>query len=120
MKRNAVWTPDRRDIIWIDFNPHVGVEMRDVHPLLVLSPKNFSDKTGLVIGLPMTTAAYNESNPFAVKVTWGSGIVSYILAAQPKSLDWRKRRAKPHQLKKVPADAFAKACATLNRIISVY
>jgi mRNA interferase MazF len=120
MKRASVWTPGRRDIIWIDFNPHVGAEMKDVHPLLVLSPRAFSYKTGLVIGLPMTTAAFNESNPFAIKVTWADGVVSYILAAQPKSLDWRNRRARPHQLRKVPADAFAKACATLNRIIALH
>ena len=119
MTRTTLWTPDRRDIIWIDFNPHVGAEMRDVHPLLVLSPRTFSDKTGLVIGLPMTTATFNESNPFAIKVAWASGSVSYILAAQPKSLDWRNRRARPHQLKKVPVDAFVKACAVLNRIVSL-
>jgi len=93
--------------------------MKDIHPLLVLSPKSFSAKTGLVIGLPMTTAAFNEFNPFAVKVAWASGAVSYILAAQPKSLDWRNRHARPHQLKKIPADAFARACVTLNRIITL-
>jgi len=40
--------------------------MRDIHPFLVLSPRNFNDKTSLVIGLPMTTAEYNSDNPFAV------------------------------------------------------
>ena len=119
MKHKAMWVPERRDIIWIDFNPHVGAEMKDVHPLLVRSPSAFSVKTGLVIGLPMTTAAFNEFNPFAVKVAWAGGIVSYVLAAQPKSLDWRHRHARPHQLKKVPVDAFAQACATLNRILSL-
>ena len=33
----AVWVPDRQDIIWINFNPQVGREMRDMHPMLVLS-----------------------------------------------------------------------------------
>ena len=37
--------------------------MKDVHPLLVLSPSAFNERTGIVIGLPMTTAAYNETNP---------------------------------------------------------
>lgn len=40
--------------------------MRDIHPFLVLLPRNFNDKTSLVIGLPMTTAEYNADNPFAV------------------------------------------------------
>lgn len=35
----------------------------DVHPLLVLSAKMFNERTGIVIGLPMTTAAFNETNP---------------------------------------------------------
>lgn len=30
------WIPERRAIIWIDCNPQVGQEMRDVHPFLVL------------------------------------------------------------------------------------
>lgn len=119
MKRQQIWKPDRRDIIWIDFNPHVGTEMKDIHPMLVLSPKAFNDITGLVIGLPMTTATFNETNQFAVKTTWANGAVSYILASQPKSLDWRHRRASPHQLKKVSLDTFAQACAKLNSIITL-
>lgn len=63
----ALWAPDRRDIIWIDCNPQVGREMKDLHPMLVLSPKAFNERTGIVIGLPMTTAAYNDTNPFAIK-----------------------------------------------------
>ena len=58
------WVPDRQDIIWIDCNPQVGQEMRDIHPFLVLSPRIFNAKTSLVIGLPMTTAEYNADNPF--------------------------------------------------------
>ena len=63
----SAWVPDRRDIIWIDFNPQAGREMRDLHPMMVLSPKAFNDRTSIVIGLPMTTAESNESNPFAIR-----------------------------------------------------
>ena len=62
-----LWAPERRDIIWIDCNSQIGREMRDLHPMLVLSPKPFNEKTGIVIGLPMTTAAFNDTNPFAIK-----------------------------------------------------
>ena len=44
------WVPDRRDVIWIDFNPQVGKEMRDRHPMLVLSPHAYNERTSLVIG----------------------------------------------------------------------
>ena len=69
----SLWIPDRQDIIWIDCNPQVGQEMKDIHPFLVLSPQTFNDKTAIVIGLPMTTAAYNADNPFAISVGKVSG-----------------------------------------------
>ena len=34
--------------------------MKDIHPLLVLSPKEFNERTGIVIGLPMITAPFNK------------------------------------------------------------
>ncbi|MGH8539679.1 MAG: type II toxin-antitoxin system PemK/MazF family toxin [Stenotrophobium sp.] len=111
------WVPDRREMIWIDFNPQVGREMRDVHPLLVLSPKSFNDRTGIVIGLPMTTAKSNETNPFAIKFTGAKEQVSYILGHQPKSFDWRMRRARLHPWKRAPEGIMSLACETLNQII---
>ena len=116
---NKLWVPDRRDMIWIDFNPQVGGEMKDEHPMLVLSPRIFNERTGLVIGLPMTHAAFNESNPFAVKFTTASGEICYVFAHQPESFDWRKRGARPHAWKQLPASIFDAACAELNGIISI-
>jgi mRNA interferase MazF len=117
------WAPDRQDIIWIDCNPQAGHEMRDLHPMLVLSPKNFNARTGLVIGLPMTTAAYNASNPFAVAAGTASGRrtgkTSYVLCHQPKSFDWRARHAKPHPLKRLADAPFAQACGVLNQIVAL-
>jgi mRNA interferase MazF len=119
MATGKFWSPDRRDVIWIDCNPQVGKEMRDVHPLLVLSPKAFNERTGIVIGLPMTTAAYNETNPFAIQFVGVKGVVSYILTHQPKSFDWKLRQAKPHPMKQAPAEVFALACDSLNQIIAI-
>jgi len=67
----------------------------------------------------MTTATYNDTNPFAVKFNGSRGVPSYILGHQPKSFDWRARNAKPHPLKKVPEDAYTRACETLNQIIAI-
>jgi mRNA interferase MazF len=114
-----LWAPDRRDVIWIDCNPQAGKEMRDVHPLLVLSPKAFNERTGIVIGLPMTTAEFNATNPFAVRFAGAKGVMSYILTHQPKSFDWRVRMAKAHPMKQVPEPVFAQACESLNQIIAI-
>lgn len=94
-------------------------ERRDMHPLLVLSPKAFNERTGIVIGLPMSMAAFNETNPIAVKFSGARRKVSYILGHQPKSFDWRVRQAKPHPRKQIPEDVFARACETLNQIIAI-
>lgn len=97
--------------------------MRDIHPFLVLSPKAFNAKTGLAIGLPMTTAEYNASNPFAIAVGTASGRkagkVSYVLCHQPKSYDWRERKAGPHPQGRVSAALVKQACAILDQIITV-
>lgn len=97
--------------------------MRDMHPMLVLSPAVFNARTGLVIGLPMTTASYNATNPFALAVGAASGRkagkTSYVLCHQPKSFDWRARGAKRHAMGKLADSEFANACVVLNQIISL-
>lgn len=121
--RNS-WVPDRQDVIWIDCNPQIGREMRDIHPFLVLSPRAFNEKTALVIGLPMTTAEYNADNLFAVAAVAAgaaqgvkSGKISYVLVHQPKSFDWRLRRAKAHPLKRLADAPFAEVLGRLNKIL---
>ena len=122
-EKREPWCPSRQEVIWIDCNPQVGQEMRDVHPFLVLSPRLFNDKTSLVIGLPMTTAEYNASNPFAVAVGKASGRrankISYVLCHQPKSFDWKVRRAKPHSLGSLNDDLFVRVCERLNQIVQL-
>jgi mRNA interferase MazF len=124
VRDQAEWVPERGEVIWINCNPQAGREMRDRHPLLVLSPRNFNERTSLVIGLPMTTAAYNADNPFAIAVGRrpkhnDQSAVSYVLCHQPKSFDWRVRRAEPHPLVPVTKSAFARVCARLNQIIEI-
>lgn len=97
--------------------------MRDVHPFLVLSPRVFNEKTSLAIGLPMTTAEYNSDNPFAVAVgkTAGrkTGQTSYVLCHQPKSFDWRLRKAKAHPLGVLPDALFVQVCERPNQIVQI-
>lgn len=117
------WVPERQEVIWLDCNPQAGREMRDVHPFLVLSPRAFNERTALVIGLPMTTAAYNASNPFAVAVGVAggrkAGATSYVLCHQPKSFDWKVRGGKPHPLRRVPDAAFAQVLLVLGQIMQL-
>jgi mRNA interferase MazF len=115
--------PERQEVIWIDCNPQAGSEMRDFHSLLVLSPAAFNARTGLVIGLPMTSAAYNAGNPFAVAAgparTRGGSKQSWVLCHQPKSFDWHARAARPHPQGRIDDAVLAEACAVLNQIVAI-
>lgn len=113
------WVPDRRDIVWINFNPQTGKEMKDMHPMLVLSPKIYNAKTGMVIGLPMSTAAFNVTNPFAIDNSKAAGEASYVICNQPKSFDWLRRGARPHPWGKVRESVLKAACTELNDIIGL-
>lgn len=110
-------------MIWIDCNPQAGREMRDIHPFLVLSPRNFNERTSLVLGLPMTTATYNANNPFAVQAGVATGrkanMASYVFCHQPKSFDWRVRAARPHPMQRVADATFAEVLLVLNQIIQL-
>ena len=94
--------------------------MQDRHAFLVLSPGAFSDRTSLVVGLPMTTASYNAPHPFAIVAAGARrGSASYVLCHQPKSLDWRARGGKRHPAKRLDDAVFADVCALLNQIIQI-
>jgi len=104
-------------MIWIEHSPHAGREMRGQHPLLVLSPRIFNEKTGLVIGCAMTSKRH--SNPFAVANPSDKTGESFILAEQPKSFDWRARNAQPHPWGKVSNAVLQEVCDRLNAIIQL-
>lgn len=91
--------------------------MKDEHPMLVLSTRAFNERTGIVIGLPMTHASSNEDNPFAIKYAGPKGEAGYVLTHQPKSFDWRARGARPHHWKQVSPSVFAAACEGLELIL---
>jgi mRNA interferase MazF len=58
-------------------------------------------------------------DPFAVRLIGPKGVASHFLGHQPKSFDWRARNAKPHPLRKVPEESYARACETLNPIMEI-
>lgn len=115
----TLWVPDVADIIFIDHSPHAGKEMPGLHPLLVMSTKAFNQKTGIVIGFPMTHAEFNADNPFALPVQGGKGEVGYVLAFQPKSFDWKARNARLHPWGAGHHDTLRAAMNKLNAICGI-
>ncbi len=118
-KRSTGFIPDRGDIVWIDHNPQVGKEMRDEHPMIVSSTAAFNARTGVLIGFPMTHAEFNADNPFAVPVQGPRKEVAYVLAFQPKSFDWRARRARAHAWGGGRIDVLRAVHAALDTICNI-
>jgi mRNA interferase MazF len=83
------YTPDRGDIVWIDFNPQAGHEQAGRRPALVLSPKDYNSKVGLAILCPITSK--QKGYPFEVPLPKGTKISGVVLSDQAKSMDWKIR-----------------------------
>ena len=88
---SEAYVPDRGDIVWLNFNPQAGHEQAGRRPALVLSPKNYNDRTSLALLCPVTTAA--KGYPFEIPLPPGGDIFGVVLSDHIKSLDWRARRA---------------------------
>lgn len=84
------YVPERGDIVWLSFDPQAGHEQAGHRPALVLSPKAYNAKSGLMLCCPLTTKI--KGYPFEVSINGPSPSVA--LADQVKSLDWRARNAK--------------------------
>lgn len=50
-----MYIPDRRDIVWLDFDPQRGREIQKMRPALTISPENYNAKTGLGLFIPITS-----------------------------------------------------------------
>ena len=117
-RRSPLWVPERAEIIFIQHNPQVGKEMPDDHPMLVLSTKAFAERTGLVVGFPMTHSEQHADNPFAIAAHGTKGEVGYVLIHQPKSFDWRARLGRrAHQAAHGGAEAFRLHLRNLRPLI---
>ena len=84
-------TPDRGDLIWIDFDPARGHEQQKHRPAIVLSAKDYSIRSGLILVCPITSV--QKGYPFEVPVQYKQ-ISGVILSDQIRSVDWRDRGAK--------------------------
>jgi mRNA interferase MazF len=85
------YIPDRKDIVWIDLNPTRGHEQANVRPALVLSPKAYNQKTGLMLICAITS--HQKQYPYEVVIS-SKKISGVVLSDQVRSVDWKERNAK--------------------------
>lgn len=106
------YVPDRGDIVWLDFDPQQGKEIKKTRPALVVSPKKYNEKIGLALFIPITSQI--KGYPFE-EVLCLEKINGALLCDQIRSLDWKERRARYATL--LPADIFNRALSKLKLLI---
>ena len=114
MVRRA-YVPDRGDLIWLTFSPQAGREQAGRRPALVLSPRLYNERSGLVVVCPITSRA--KGYPFEVPLPEGTAIAGVVLVDQIRSVDWQSRRA--HLAAQAPAGVLDEAAAKLRVLLVV-
>ena len=100
------YVPELGDIVWVHFTPQAGHEQSGRRPAVVLSPKAYNAKAGMMLYVPVTNQI--KDYPFEVPLR-GTGATGVALADQVKSLDWearhvqRKGRATEQELIRIRA-----------------
>lgn len=106
-------TPDRGDIVWLDFSPNTGHEQGGVRPALVLSPIAYNSKSGLMLACPITSKI--KGYPFEVRLQTGK-IDGVVLADQLKNLAWRERKAS--FIAKAPESAMQQCSELIDALVN--
>jgi mRNA interferase MazF len=83
------YTPDRGDIVYLNFDPTKGHEQRGHRPAFVLSPRGYNAKSSLALFMPITKQ--QKGYPFEVLLPTELQIQGVILVDQIKCLDWKAR-----------------------------
>lgn len=55
------YDPKQGDIVWLNFSPSFGKEMKGKHPALVVSSNAYNKKTNYIIVCPITSGGNNFS-----------------------------------------------------------
>lgn len=106
------YTPDRGDIVWLNFTPHAGHEQKGKRPAIILSPKEYNKKTGLAVCCPITSNI--KGYPFEVIVN-GKKIDGAVLSDHLKNLDWKARDIK--YIEKAHADVLNEVVEKISVLI---
>lgn len=85
------YSPHRGDLIWLTFTPQSGYEQAGRRPALVVSPRSYNVKSGLVLLCLVTNQ--KKGYPFEVNLPEALPITGVVLADQVRSLDWNARHA---------------------------
>ncbi|WP_429971725.1 type II toxin-antitoxin system PemK/MazF family toxin [Fructilactobacillus sp. Tb1] len=105
------YLPRRKDIMYLDFDPQSGMEIKKRRPALVLSNTDYSRRTGLVAVSPITHGQSNHVTSIPVR---GREVDGYVNALQFYTFDFRTRHAQ--YVEKVSDRVFFKVMNVIKQI----
>ena len=106
------YVPDRGDIIWLEFDPQKGHEQKGRRPGIVLSKKEYNQKSNLAIICPITSKI--KDYPFEVRIN--SIIQGVILSDQIRSIDWKSRDAS--FIEKIPEEILKEILENIDLLLN--
>ena len=83
------FVPDRRDVVWLDFEPTKGKEIGKYRPALVLSSREYNLKSGLLICCPISTSVRGTATEVPISKLEKPSVVAASLI---QTLSWRERK----------------------------
>ena len=111
-------TPDRGDILHLQFDPASGREMKGNHFCLVVSPRTFNARFKLAMVCPISggSAETARSAGFLISLMGlGQRADGQVHAHQVKTLDWASRRAS--LVERVPDSTVQEVLACLQSVL---
>lgn len=83
------YTPERNDIVLLDFEPTKGKEIGKYRPALILSSQIYNSNTGLVICCPISTSIRGALTEVNIN---NLDKPSVVAASLIQTLSWRERK----------------------------
>ena len=106
------YIPERRDVVWLDFETKKGREIGKYRPALVLSSREYNRKTGLLICCPVSTSIRGGATEILLSRMKKPSVVAASLV---QTLSWRERRVK--KIVKATNDEFQETLLRLLPLI---
>ncbi len=85
------YIPQRRDIIWLDFEPTQSKEISKYQPALVLSSTECNKINGLLICCPISTSIRGALTEVPVRINQTDSVIA---TAFIQTLSWTSRHAR--------------------------
>ena len=107
------YLPNRGDIVWLDFDSHIGYEQAGRRPAFVISSLKYNQRSNLALVCPITSKSKGWKFEVSLSDTKTTG---FILADQLKSMDWKARKVE--FVESVPDSVVEEVLAKIDPLVT--